>query len=86
MSSEAETKTLTVYSRQACALCDHLVLALEQLRPRYGFTYNKIDVDNDPQLQSRYGLRVPVLMDADVEICFGNCDPAEIERYIAALN
>jgi glutaredoxin len=83
MSRAGQTKTFTVFSRQACALCDHLILALEILRPRYDFAYRKIDVDDDPELQARYGLRVPVLVDAETEICSGHCDPAEIETYIA---
>ena len=80
--SDRRKKNLTVFSRQACALCDHLVLALELMRPKYDIQYTKIDVDSDPQLQARYGLRVPVLTDADVEICAGHCEPAEIESYI----
>lgn len=68
--------------RERCSLCDLLVLALELLRPRYAFTYSKVDVDTDPSLAERYGARVPVLVAGNEEICEGHCDPACIEAFL----
>ena len=78
--------SFTLFTRQACALCDHLVLALELMRPRYDFQYTKIDVDTDPALITRYGLRVPVLVDRDREICAGYCDPKIVETYLSNID
>lgn len=75
---------LHVMMRDRCPLCDHLVLALELLRPRYSFTYSKVDVDADPALAARYGTRVPVLVAGDEDICEGHCDPACIEAFLKA--
>ena len=75
---------LTLFTRNACPLCDHMALALELMRPRYNFQYEKVDVDSDPKLANRYGLRVPVLVDEETEICSGHCDPNTIEAYLAA--
>jgi Glutaredoxin-like domain (DUF836) len=83
MSDEGSPKSLTLFSRQICPLCDHLVLALERMRPRYRFQYTKVDIDLDPALTRRYGLRVPVLVDGETEVCAGRCDPAELEAYLA---
>lgn len=83
--SEPQTgAVLHVMMRDRCSLCDHLVLALELLRPRYPFTYAKVDVDADPALAERYGTRVPVLVAGDKEICAGHCDPACIEAFLKA--
>jgi glutathione S-transferase len=82
VADDRTAKFLTVYTRRACGLCDHLVLALELMQPRYNFTYEKLDVDLDLNLCERYGHRVPVLVDGDVEVCSGNCDPALIETYL----
>ncbi len=73
---------LQVMMRDGCSLCDHLVLALELLRPRYSFTYCKVDVDTEPALAERYGTRVPVLVAGSEEICEGHCDPARIEAFL----
>jgi len=68
--------------RANCTLCDHVVLALELMRIRHRFDYAKIDIDADPELAGRYGLRIPVLLDGELEICAGQCDPAVIESYL----
>ena len=83
MSSDESTKSLTLFTRGSCPLCDHLVLALELLRPRYDFRYAKVDIDNSSDLTDLYATRIPVLVDNDIEICSGHCDPALVEAYLA---
>ena len=84
MAEQHPVRSLTLYTRGACALCDHLVLALELMRARYRFEYTKVDVDEDIALTERYGLRVPVLLEDDTEICAGYCEPATVEAYLDA--
>jgi hypothetical protein len=72
-------------TRAHCGLCEHLALALEILRARYRFNYTKVDIDADAGLTARYGLRVPVLLHGDREICSGHCEPATIEAYLGNL-
>jgi len=50
---------LRLYSRQGCCLCEGLQERLEALQPPPPLEV--VDVDADPALQARYGLRVPVL-------------------------
>jgi hypothetical protein len=50
---------LVLYSRQGCCLCEGLAEKLQSLDPPPPVTV--IDVDQDPALQARYGLEVPVL-------------------------
>ncbi|MGR9089928.1 MAG: glutaredoxin family protein [Gammaproteobacteria bacterium] len=82
MSEPGSGTALQVMMRGGCSLCDHLVLALELLRPRYHFSYSKVDVDADPELAERYGLRVPVLVAGTEEICEGHCNPTVIEAFL----
>jgi hypothetical protein len=84
MTDREAAPALTLLMRANCALCDHLVLALELMRHRYPFDYAKVDIDSDVQLVERYGVRVPVLLHGEVEICAGHCDPAAVEAYFAA--
>ena len=42
-----------------------------------GLAFDKVNVDADPALIQRYGLRVPVLTDsAGKELCHGRLDPS----------
>lgn len=62
---------LTVLSRSYCHLCDDMIAALQLLQGRFsgGFIVDVIDVDQHPELEARWGDKVPVLLDAEVEIC-----------------
>jgi hypothetical protein len=55
--------SLRLYTRHGCCLCEGLQERLEALEPRPSLEL--VDVDGDPALQARYGLRVPVLAVAD---------------------
>jgi hypothetical protein len=46
---------------------------------RRGVAFDKVNVDAAPELRERYGLRVPVLTDAQGnELCYGRLDPSKI--------
>ena len=55
----ASWPTLILYSRTGCCLCQGLADRLASLTPSPPVSV--VDVDNDPDLQARYGLQVPVL-------------------------
>jgi hypothetical protein len=57
--------TLILYSRQGCCLCQGLEERLRELLPPEALQV--VDVDDDPDLQARYGLSVPVLAQWDRE-------------------
>jgi glutaredoxin len=75
---------LTVYGREYCHLCSDMVEALEALQPRYGFTLEVVDVDEDEALEQRYGTLVPVLVAGGEEICHYFLDPAALDAYLAS--
>ncbi|RZA13739.1 MAG: glutaredoxin family protein [Lysobacteraceae bacterium] len=58
---------LTLYQRDTCHLCD---LALAVLAEARAPDFESVFIDEDPALEARYGLRVPVLRDAarDLEL------------------
>lgn len=51
---------LVLFSRQGCCLCEGLAEKLQALDPPPAVTV--VDVDQDQELQARYGLEVPVLV------------------------
>jgi hypothetical protein len=67
-----------VYSRAACHLCDEMIVAL---RDR-GLTAEVVDVDSDPELVRRFGLRVPVLVADDEEVCHYHLDAVRLDRLL----
>jgi hypothetical protein len=48
---------LILYSRVDCHLCDQVVMMLD----RAGIRWRPVDIDGDPELVRRYGIKVPVL-------------------------
>jgi len=81
--SVAPAARLTVVTRADCDLCDEMVEALEVLRteqPLPGMVL--ADVDADPELQRRWGLKVPVLLLDGAKVCEYRLDRAELLRLL----
>ena len=76
---------LTLISREYCHLCDDMRAALEQLRGRYAFEVELVDVDRDPALEERWGDKVPVLLDGEREICRYFLDHAAVEARLGRM-
>jgi hypothetical protein len=57
----AVDSTLVLYVREGCHLCDSFALELGLELEGAGDRVRIVDVDEDPELAARYGLRVPVL-------------------------
>lgn len=62
-------RTLTLYGRAYCHLCDDMAAALEPLLAEHRCALEVVDVDASPELEARYGERVPVLVHQGVELC-----------------
>lgn len=57
-----EKMQLILYQRDDCHLCD---LALLELARAAAPDFESVFIDDDPDLEQRYGVRVPVLLDLD---------------------
>jgi glutaredoxin len=58
---------VTLYTRVGCHLCEAAAAVLAAERERSWFTLEVVDVDRDPELAGRYGVRVPVVAVDGVE-------------------
>jgi glutaredoxin len=65
---DAPTRTVTLYTRAGCHLCQEAERVLEAERAGTPFRLEKVDVDRDPALARRYGVRVPVVAVDGVEL------------------
>jgi thioredoxin reductase (NADPH) len=77
--------TLTVLSREYCHLCHEMVAALQQLQGRFPFQVEVIDVDSHPELEEKWGDKVPVLLDGERELCHYTLDLAVLERRLSRM-
>jgi hypothetical protein len=73
---------LVLYVREGCHLCDEFLVDLSlELGPAVS-TVEIADVDRDPALAARYGLRVPVLEVAGEVACEGRYDAARVRSAL----
>jgi hypothetical protein len=55
-------RTVVLYSRPGCGLCDEareVILSEAALTP---FTFEEVDVSGDDALELEYGIRIPVVL------------------------
>ena len=63
-------KRLRVYVRSGCHLCDAMLAELDTSPQQGKFELEVVDILGRPELETRYGSRIPVLCTAgDEEIC-----------------
>jgi glutaredoxin len=70
---------VTLYTRAGCHLCEEAERVLTAERAATAFHLELVDVDRDPVLQRRYGVRVPVVAVDGVEL-FEYEVPADLLR------
>jgi hypothetical protein len=75
---------LTLLTRDGCGLCEELLLELTALRARQPRIppVDLVDVDADPVLQRRWGLKLPVLLLDGALVCLGRLDTPELLRLL----
>jgi glutaredoxin len=61
------SRTVVLYTRLGCHLCEEAERVLREQRAAVGFDLELVDVDRDPELARRYGVRVPVVAVDGVE-------------------
>jgi glutaredoxin len=61
------SRTVTLYTRAGCHLCEEAERVLRAERAATPFRLELVDVDRDPELARRYGVRVPVVAVDGVE-------------------
>jgi hypothetical protein len=74
---------LVLLARAECGLCEDMHAAIDGLRRLHALPPLEIvDVDGDPTLQRRYGLRIPVLLFGEATVCEHRLDAAELLRLL----
>ena len=58
---------VVLYTRAGCHLCQDAEAVLVRARTQMSFELRLVDIDADPELADRYGVRVPVVAIDGVE-------------------
>ncbi len=78
------TRSVVVYSRKGCHLCEVVKESLSKLSRRGGFTWSEIDVDSDSGLRRQYNDEVPVVFIDGRKAFKYHMDEQEFLRKIAS--
>jgi glutaredoxin len=71
-----------MYSRTTCGLCDRAREVILDARAEIPFEYDEVFVDDDPELERAYGLRVPVVLVDGIERFEVEVPPQELRSAL----
>jgi hypothetical protein len=71
-----------LYTRGDCPLCDDFIAELTRHFDSSRMSFEVRDVDDDPGLRRRFGLKVPMLTADGRPVCHGRLDAAAIARLL----
>jgi Glutaredoxin-like domain (DUF836) len=75
-------RSVVLYGRQGCCLCDEARIVLERVRSRTAFDLREFDIETDPAVHRAYLERIPVVTIDGVEAFEFFIDEAELERQV----
>ncbi len=75
---------LTLYTRQACQLCDEMKATIDRVASRLPITLDVTDIDSDAALAARYGEEIPVLLVDGMKVAKFRIAEAALERTLRA--
>ena len=76
-------QVLTLMTRLDCGLCTAFESALAAWEPGQGrYQLKVVNVDSSTELITRYGLRVPVLLLGEQEVCAFHFRPERVARAL----
>lgn len=76
------SKTLILYTRAGCPLCEEMARAAGALLTGTGHRIAPLDVDADPALKARFGWDVPLLFDGEAELCRHELNLAAVREWL----
>jgi Glutaredoxin-like domain (DUF836) len=73
----------TVYSRADCSLCEHMLAQLaDLLGPQAAAAVQIVDIEGQPELERRFGTRIPVLTADDEFVCAYRLDEQRVRALL----
>ena len=76
-------RTVVLYGRDGCCLCDEAREIIERVRARRAFALREFDIESDAAVHREYLERIPVVTIDGVEAFQFVVDEDEFERRVA---
>jgi glutaredoxin len=80
----AAPSDVTIYSRPGCHLCEDAKAQIAPLLKEFGARLTEINIDEDPELRTRYDYDVPVIFIGARKTAKHRVDPAQFRRQLRA--
>ena len=78
-------RTVVLYGREGCCLCDEARVILERVRAKHPFALHQRDIEQDEALHRAYLERIPVVTIDGAEAFELFIDEAELERRLGRV-
>ena len=78
----AAPRDATIYSRPGCHLCEAAKAQIAPLLKAFGARLTEINIDEDPELRSRYDYDVPVIFLGARKVAKHRVDVAQFRRQL----
>jgi glutaredoxin len=75
---------VTIYSRPGCHLCDDMKALVERVGASIPLTLTDVDISTDPELETRLGLEIPVLVIEGKKAAKYRISEEELRRVLIA--
>lgn len=72
----------TVYTRSGCSLCEQLIEDLARVLGAAAAQVELIDIADNPELEEKYGRRIPVLLADGDFVCNYRLDEDRVRAYM----
>jgi glutaredoxin len=76
---------IEIYSRPGCHLCDQARAVIEKFRGKFAMELRTINVETSADLETRYGMDIPVVFMNGQEAFRHRVNPDELERKLKTL-
>jgi glutaredoxin len=80
-----EAIRIEIYSRPGCHLCDEAKSVIESVQDRHRLEVHVINIEDDPELEARYGTEIPVVFINGRKSFKYRVDSHELERRLKRL-
>ena len=78
----AAPRDVTIYSRPGCHLCEEAKAQIVPMLKEFGARLTEINIDEDPELRSRYDYDVPVIFIGARKAAKHRVDAAQFRRQL----
>jgi len=81
-----EPLRVRLYEKDGCGLCAEAYRALTRVRMSVPLEIERVDIERDPDLFTRYAIRIPVLAVSGHELDAAGLDEDALRRWLTELS